>query len=1001
MAGKKEIPRELSIYINDVQVINSLSGITRAITSANNEIKNLNKNSATYDADLKRLQTTLGGLKEKQVEFKDEIATTQTSLQKLKEKLGAVGTSILTAFSVTAIFTGFVSALKGAYETIKEFDQAIADLSAITGATGKNLNYLKDNAIELGSKTKGGAIAVVEAYKLIASAKPELLDNVTALNNVTEATITLANAAGMELPDAASALTDAMNQFGADASQANMFIDALANGAKYGAAEIPEVTDALLKFGAVARSSNVNIKESTALVELLAENGLKGADAGTALRNVMLKISAPDALPLDAQKSLHDLGISFGTLKDKSVSFEEKIELLKPLLKDNAKLVNVFGLENVVAARNVIEHTDRLKELSSKMGEVGTAQSQAATRMDTLEGKTIELSSTYDSLVLSVGKGSGIISSSFKSMVESATGLLMIFKRINTSWDELYAQASQKGGKEGEDTFSRLMGDKKGKEAAEEAQSNINIARNALKTLDDQISATQEKIKKEGGFIKSSFFSMGATSEIDGSRKTKTGLQEDLEALKQSQAEYAKLLKLSKEYLNNQNKPQVTTPVENQEAYIDPEIEKKRKKELAEAEKQRQLLEDKAIALANAKANLAKSELDNFIANNRTKINSETILNETIVSEEKERIDSIKFIRENALAEKRLSDIEEAKKSSKDKKDLIITLKAIDIEYQTSILSLNAETEKEKNDLSKKYSEQQNQSQIEQLQVKNELEILSIKSKYDKEAALRKQAYDKEVKDLDDKLKKEKISKDQYDKFIAALDKKAKENERIALIQSTADKLSELSRLAAATTAIFGQNKATAISTAIINGGLAVTEILKRESVFPDPYASIIKGIEIAGVAITTEKQIAEITSAKAPQTPKFFYGGHTGDISFLGNDEFGPVTGVVHSNEWVAPAVMTENPKYAATFSWLEKERQGIVGKKFFSGGETSPGTIPVFKNENKTHEELLAAINKLNDHLDKGIKASTNIGYDDVKKINDLNNERLTSISYGTVNK
>jgi TP901 family phage tail tape measure protein len=998
MAGKKEIPRELSIYINDVQVINSLNGITRAINSTNNEIKNLNKNSATYDADLKRLQTTLGGLKEKQVEFKEEIATTQTSLQKLKEKLGAVGSSILTAFSVTAIFSGFVSALKGAYQTIKEFDQAIADLSAITGATGKNLNYLKDNAIELGSKTKGGAIAVVEAYKLIASAKPELLDNVNALNQVTEATITLANAAGMELPDAATALTDAMNQFGADASQANMFIDALANGAKYGAAEIPDVTDALLKFGAVARSSNVDIKESTALVELLAENGLKGADAGTALRNVMLKISAPDALPLDAQKSLHDLGISFTTLKDKSISFQEKIELLKPLLKDNAKLVNVFGLENVVAARNVIEHTDRLKELSSKMGEVGTAQSQAATRMDTLQGKTIELSSTYDSLVLSVGKGSGIISSSFKSMVESATGLLMIFKRINTSWDELYAQASQKGGKDGEDTFTRLMGDKKGKEAAEEAQSNINIARNALKTLDDQISSTQEKIKKEGGFIKSSFFSMGAISEVDGTRKSKSGLQQDLEILKQSQAEYAKLLKLSKEYINNQNKPQLNTPVEKQEAYIDPEIEKKRKKELAEAEKQRQLLEDKAIALANAKANLAKSELDNFIANNRTKINSETILNETIVSEEKERIDSIKFIRENALAEKRLSDVEEAKKSSKDKKDLIIALKAIDVEYQTSVLMLNAETEKEKNDLDKKYLDQQNQNKIEQIKAQNDLEILYAKTKYDKEAILRKQAYNQEVKDLDEKLKKEKITKEQYEKYIIALDKKTKDQERTSELNKTNETLNGLNKVAGAIGLMFGQSKSLALSQAAINGAMAVTSILAE---YPKFDGGISMWASIAAAGSTTLEEIAKITSTKAPQTPKFFYGGPTGTMPNFGNDEFGPITGVVHSNEWVAPAVMTENPRYAATFSWLEKERQGIVGKKYFSGGETSPGTISVFQNENKTNEKLLAAINKLNEHLDIGIKASTNIGYDDVKKINDLNNERLTSISYGTVNK
>jgi len=261
--------------------------------------------------------------------------------------------NLMGAFGVLGGLALFASVMKNAFDTIKQFGQAVADLSAITGATGKDLEYLKNQAIELGKGTKGGAVAVVEAYKLIASAKPELLENVNALNQVTEAVLTLAQASGMEMPDAAIALTDAMNQFGADASQATIFIDALANGAKFGAAEIPQVTEALLKFGAVARTSNISIQESTALIELLAENGLKGADAGTALRNVLLKISAPDALPRRAQEEFTRLGISLETLKDKSIPIQQKLELLKPLLKDNASVVKIFGLENATAALNV------------------------------------------------------------------------------------------------------------------------------------------------------------------------------------------------------------------------------------------------------------------------------------------------------------------------------------------------------------------------------------------------------------------------------------------------------------------------------------------------------------------------------------------------------------------------------------------------------------------------------------------------------------------------
>jgi hypothetical protein len=66
-------------------------------------------------------------------------------------------------------------------------------------------------------------------------------------------------------------------------------IDALAAGAKYGAAAIPEVSEAMVKFGAAAKAANVSVIESTALIETLAEKGLKGAEAGTAIRNVLLK----------------------------------------------------------------------------------------------------------------------------------------------------------------------------------------------------------------------------------------------------------------------------------------------------------------------------------------------------------------------------------------------------------------------------------------------------------------------------------------------------------------------------------------------------------------------------------------------------------------------------------------------------------------------------------------------------------------------------------------
>lgn len=405
--------------------------------------------------------------------------------------------NLIGAFGITGGVAAFAGIMKGAYDTSKKFEQGIADLSAITGASGKDLEYLKDKAIDLGKGVQGGAVAVVEAYKLIASAKPELLDNVKALNSVTQAAITLSQAAGMELPAAATALTDAMNQFGAPAERAAEFVDALANGAKYGSAEIPQTTEALLKFGAVAKSTNVSIAESVALIQVLADKGIKGAEAGTALRNVLLKISAPDALPKRAKEAIDALGISMSTLRDKTVPIQEKLELLKPLLNDNAKMVQIFGLENVVAAQNVIGHTDRLAELTVKMGEVGSAEEQAAIRMDTVTGKTEKLSSTYDSLILSISKGSGPISNFWKGMLDGATAAIEGLIRFNTSWDDLYKKAKEKGQEVGGKSFQGQFNNLRGTGTdAEIAASIKETADRQFKMYEKQYAENEKKLKE-------------------------------------------------------------------------------------------------------------------------------------------------------------------------------------------------------------------------------------------------------------------------------------------------------------------------------------------------------------------------------------------------------------------------------------------------------------------------------------------------------------------------
>jgi TP901 family phage tail tape measure protein len=383
-----------------------------------NEYKNVTKQAQKGDAQLKKLDKRVGD------NFRN-VGNYKSALQGLNGMLGTLGL----AFGVGSLVRTGVGA-------VVEFDQAIADLSAITGASGEDLKFYREQANKLGIEVEGGASAVVEAYKLIGSAKPELLSNAEALNELTEKAIILSQASGLDLPEASKRLTDAMNQFNAPVEDATRFIDSLANGAKFGSAEIPQITDALLKFGAVANSTNVSIEESTALIELLAEKGIKGSEAGTSLRNVMLKLSAPDALPKKAKDVIEGLGISFEKLKDSSIPFQEKLELLNPLLQDNANLVKVFGMENEVAGQILLENTERLGELNEQMKTQGTAQEQAEKRTNTLGHALMELKNSFIGLFTSINTGDG-------AMQNFIDGIKFIAKNLPTiiSWIYKVARA--------------------------------------------------------------------------------------------------------------------------------------------------------------------------------------------------------------------------------------------------------------------------------------------------------------------------------------------------------------------------------------------------------------------------------------------------------------------------------------------------------------------------------------------------------------------------------
>lgn len=307
-----------------------------------------------------------------------------------KSVTGAIGSFASGLFSLQGLVAGVsVSAIFGSItNTITGFNAAMSDLSAITGATGSDLLFLRDAAKEFGATTTLSASQAAEAMKLIASAKPDLLSNVDALKMVTKETITLAEAAGVDLPQAASALGQSLNQFGVGAEEAARFVNVLAAGAKFGASEIPATAAALVNAGTAAKAAGLSFEETVTSIQLLAKTGITAEQAGTKLSTIFtrLQVQANDKF----NPAIVGISQALKNLRDANLSTAQAAEL--------------FGQFSINAGRALISQADAFDPLNQQLTGTQTAMEQASIKADDLSGDFKSMGSAAESLRISLGE---------------------------------------------------------------------------------------------------------------------------------------------------------------------------------------------------------------------------------------------------------------------------------------------------------------------------------------------------------------------------------------------------------------------------------------------------------------------------------------------------------------------------------------------------------------------------------------------------------------------
>lgn len=361
------------------RVLKSLSGATYnellAVQSrVRKELRNAVPGTKQYTAALEQNRRVTEALSRAQANMRVEVGAQGNIWSRasgfINKYIGLIGT-------VIAAITGVSMKLNQLREQRNKREEAKADVEALTGLSKDDINWLEQQAVQLsttmtesGIRIRQSATEILDAYKLVGSAKPELLDNKEALAEVTKQTLILASASGMTLKDAVDAVTLSLNQYGDGADQASRYANVMAAGSKYGAAAVESVTTAVTKSGVAAASAEIPIEQLVGTIETLAEKGIKDEIAGTGLKKFFLTLQtgADDTNP-------------------KIVGLEKALDNLQKKQLSAAQIKKQFGEEGYNVASVLINEADKVKYYTQAVTGTSVAMEQAATKSETAAAK--------------------------------------------------------------------------------------------------------------------------------------------------------------------------------------------------------------------------------------------------------------------------------------------------------------------------------------------------------------------------------------------------------------------------------------------------------------------------------------------------------------------------------------------------------------------------------------------------------------------------------------
>lgn len=354
--------------------------------------------------------------------FNKNLYQAQKNLRGFAATSKGVFSGLTTFTSYAAAFVGISTSIHSAVTSNMEFEKSLSSLRSLTGVSADELNYFRTEAIRMGMDSTQSATQMVDAFKLIGSQMPELLKNKIALTQTAEAAVVLAEAAELDVPTAAKALTGALNQMGASSSEASNYINILAAASQQGSADIPYLNKAIENAGGAASSTGVKFNELVAIIEAIAPKITDAASAGTNLRNIFLTLES--STDQNLRPSVVGLSTAIDNLSKKNL--------------DAVQLTKMFGKESVTAAIAILQEKDSFDKLSQSIKDTNTAYDQAAINNDNLAGSIGKLQSSWTSFINTMAGSNGYLKNAVDNLrdaVNWATRALVMTDKQKLKYD--------------------------------------------------------------------------------------------------------------------------------------------------------------------------------------------------------------------------------------------------------------------------------------------------------------------------------------------------------------------------------------------------------------------------------------------------------------------------------------------------------------------------------------------------------------------------------------